>query len=389
MKKVVMIGQENHPIPPFKGAAVEWWMNEVAKRLITFRTYLFSVSDMWLPNKEYRDGVYYQRFNVGRVYKRLFRKITKLDPYPYEKRLAKAMDRLSPDILHVHNAPRLLARITKFTKAKPRIILHMHNEDKTINGIEFDALVGCSKYIVNRYKKELGSDHEFQCIYNGVDLHRYKPYWEVPNRRKTMRDIFGLKDDEFVFLYVGRISPEKGVVELIEAFKRMLKVNGRVKLLIVGEISRGDPRTSERVAYGEKVKSAVHGIRNSVVLTDVISPEKMHHVYPAADVLVAPSLFNEPFSMTTIEGMAVGLPVLVSRRGGLVEYVRDYDNGIFIDNVEDTLEMTDKMMNILGDSGLREKLGKNGVTTARERFSWDQIAKDSEAFYSYLLGSAV
>ena len=74
MKKVVYISNFS-PIPPIKGAAVQTWINEVAKRLMFFEPHTISIDDEFLPLKEYKDGVFHHRIHISRVYERIFQKI--------------------------------------------------------------------------------------------------------------------------------------------------------------------------------------------------------------------------------------------------------------------------------------------------------------------------
>ncbi len=94
----------------------------------------------------------------------------------------------------------------------------MQNETNVNTKLDVDSFVGCSKFIVNSYKNSPLMAKDYLCIYNGVDLEKFKPYWEAHSLRNDLRNRFGIGKDDFVALYVGRVSPEKGVEHFIEFF---------------------------------------------------------------------------------------------------------------------------------------------------------------------------
>ena len=129
MKKIVMVAAPVHPVPPRKGAAVEWWMYQVSRRLTGFEPHIVCISTDDYPDEERRDGIFFHRIRMGRLYKRLFQKITRLDPWSYARRAATLIDRIKPDIVHIHNAPRLIREIREASRwRQARDVLHMHNE---------------------------------------------------------------------------------------------------------------------------------------------------------------------------------------------------------------------------------------------------------------------
>src|SRR5262245_15419131 len=84
---VVLLSQEVHPIPPLKGAAVEQWIDTVAHGLSEVVPHVVSVPHPDLPDSEVVGDVHYHRIRIGTLYRRLFRKITRLDPYSYVDRV--------------------------------------------------------------------------------------------------------------------------------------------------------------------------------------------------------------------------------------------------------------------------------------------------------------
>ncbi len=373
MRKVVMVTGPVHPVPPIKGAAVETWIYEVSKRLMAFEPHIVSISHPFYPEREYRDGIYFHRIRLGRLYRRLFQKMTKLDPLSYERRIMRVIDEVGPDIVHIHNyAPGRL--IEGLRKKGIKTVLHMHNE-REIGRLKVDLFLGCSNYITDFYLKKGTVEGRFEVVYNGVDLERFRPLWEVEDLRRRVRERFDVGEDDFVVLYVGRVSPEKGVEHLLEAASLLDDRDG-IRFFLVGEVSR----EGRRGEYGRRIVERAGRLKGRVVITGVFPPSRIHLLYLLGDAVVIPSNFEEPFGMVALEAMATGLPVIARRKGGLVEYIRHGENGLFIGE-EDLVEGLLGVVRLLREErGLRLRIGEAGRRTV-EGFSWERIATRLEGLY--------
>lgn len=383
-KKILMVAGPFHSNPPLKGAAVETWMYEVSKRIVGFEPHIVSIDHPFYPIREYRDGIFFHRIHFSRLYKRLFQKITRLDPLSYPKRISMIVDEVQPDIVHMHNSIKWFASLVEYIRKKEiKTVLHMTNEIHEIANMKIDALVGCSNFIVDVYKNSLIKAGRHSCIYNGVDLEKFKPYWEVYSSRDNIKKGFEIDKKDFVVLFVGRISPEKGVEHFIKS-ALMFKDRPNVKFIAVGEIRKGDIK-NDRVRYAKEIINIAAPLKDKIIFTGGIPPAKIHQLYLLGDVLILPSNFEEPFSMVAIEAMATGLPVIARKRGGLKEYIVDEVNGFFIDDRTPAVDIAKKVTDLMADKELRDSIGRNGRKTAEERFSWEKITSDVEKFYSQLL----
>lgn len=381
-EKVLMFSGPVHPIPPLKGAAVETWMYEVSKRVLSFEPHIVSIGDPYYRGKEYQDGIYFHRINFSPVYKRLFQKITKLDPLSYPKRILRIIDEVKPDILHIHNTFKWALPVIESLKRQIKIVLHFHNEINVNKEILIDAFVGCSDYIVDIHKNNNKIKARlYKTIYNGVDLKRFRPYWEVLDIRRSLRRRFNIKDRDFVVLFVGRISPEKGVEHFVKTAIQMKNIEN-IKFLVIGEVSK----KGDRHEYAKNIIQQASSFRDKIIFTDVFPPSKMHLIYLIGDVVVLTSNFNEPFGMVAIEGMASGLPVIARQKGGLREFIIDGLNGFFISEDKIIEDLVNLIKNLMEDKNLRERIGAEGRETVENKFSWEVIAENTELFYTQLRG---
>lgn len=184
----------------------------------------------------------------------------------------------------------------------------------------------------------------------GVDTRKFSPGAQAKARAEL-----DLPKDAFIIGYHGRIAYEKNLLTLLRAFRQLPQRNKR--LLIVGD---GVPQLRERLRR----------------FSDVIVTGSTNNVVPwlqAMDVYVQPS-FTETTSLSVLEAMACGLPVVSSKVGFIKYYIIDRQNGIFFENTS-PYELGTKLTDLHKDKALRAKLGANARKTIEKSFQWDQTAQ--------------
>ena len=378
--RVVLLSQEVHPIPPLKGAAVEQWIDAVAARLDGFEPHVVSVPHPDLPDRQVVGGVHYRRIRIGAAYKRLFRKLTRLDPYPYVARVARYACEIEADIIHVHNAPHFVDPLMRAAPAA-RMLLHMHNEKDPIPPSRVDLFAGCSAYIVDWFRRRQLRAGDFTVLPNGVDPARFAPSGETAVREARAR--FGLPPGRTIILYVGRISPEKGPDLLVAAFRRLDPRN--YHLVLAGEWPRADPRRSERAAFAQRLKEQLAGLPVTVI--DGVAPAEMPGIYRLGDMVVIPSRFEEPFSMVAIEAMACGVPVLALRKGGMAEYLQDGENAIVLPSDSDAASIAEAIEAARLGRDTCDRIAQTARRFVQGRFAWEIVVEATERAYRSVLGA--
>ena len=193
-------------------------------------------------------------------------------------------------------------------------------------------------------------------IPHGVDTTRFQP---VPSAdREVLRR--GLAwDGRLVVLFLGRISREKGVMELLEAWSRHPRPEAM--LVFVGPDMPG-----HSLDAGPAARSFVaeHGLASDVFFAGAM-PDPVP-VLQASDVLVQPSHY-EAFPVTVIEAMACGLPVVASWVGGLRDYLIDGENAL-VCPPGDVVALAARLDAILADARLRARLARAGQAVVADRF---------------------
>lgn len=183
-------------------------------------------------------------------------------------------------------------------------------------------------------------------IHHGVDLERFRPQ---PVTRSSAA------------LFVGRLSPDKGVEMAIRVARR-----AGVELLIAAKMREA----AEREYFGEFVQPLLgHGVEyvGEVTRKDLVP------LMSSARCLLNPIHWNEPFGLVVIEALACGLPVVTTPRGAMVELVEDGRTG-FIRSTVDDLASAVRNITAIERSECRAE--------ANRRFSMDRVAADHERLYA-------
>ncbi len=213
----------------------------------------------------------------------------------------------------------------------------------------------------------------------GVDVGHFYPI--APDEAKQF---IGLKPEDRMALFVGRIEPLKGVDTLIRAMSCIRSVDAArpVHLAIIGGEPDASPREmSAEMARLQKLCDDLC-MGGMVVFLGKRGQDTLPYYYSAAEVLVMPSLY-ESFGMVALEAMACGTPVIASQVGGLAYLVRDGETGFTIpDNDPDAL--CEKLTLLLGNPDLRSTMGLRAVTHAQD-YAWERIAAQIVDVYRELM----
>jgi glycosyltransferase involved in cell wall biosynthesis len=196
-------------------------------------------------------------------------------------------------------------------------------------------------------------------IYGGADPRRFSPEPREPRAG---------------VLFVGRITPHKGIERLLEALPP------RASLTIVG--TDGHDRGPPEAGYPELLRRMAAG--RDVSFRWGVDDTELARLYRRATVLAMPSVHitcygrpvpvSELLGLAALEAMASGTPVVASRIGGLPEIIRDGDTGFLVEP-GDVDALRDRLAAVLGDPALARGLGGEARAHVREHFTWDACAR--------------
>jgi glycosyltransferase involved in cell wall biosynthesis len=223
----------------------------------------------------------------------------------------------------------------------------------------FDVVVSNSFWVEERLKAE-GIDSN-TVVWNGVPLKPSRPpLTSLPT-----------------VVYAGQLAPSKGVDVLLNAFARVKKQIPQAQLLIAG---KGNEREYLLSLTNEL------GLDESVKFLGHLSRNQMEEHFSCAWVQVVPSRWAEPFGIVATEAMMRGTAVIASSSGGLGEIVLDRKTGFSVPPGE-VEPLADRLMQVLNNRDLAEKMGKEGRNRAQMYFSETAFVERFTEIYKNLLQS--
>jgi glycosyltransferase involved in cell wall biosynthesis len=227
-----------------------------------------------------------------------------------------------------------------------------------------DALLIGSRSFAGEVTARLGTPPErWTIVPGGVDTERFRP--RAPSRRAPP-----------VLLYHGRIDARKGALDLVEAVAT-LAAERPVRLLMSGIGPDRDTVTA-------RVREL--GLERVVELTGYVAYDDVPAVYRRGDVFVSPT-YAEGFSNTILEAMASGLPVVSTRTVGVVDCLRDGENGLLV-TPGDIGALTAALRRLLDEDALRSRLAETALREVRARYSWPAVAARIIGVYERILAHA-
>lgn len=220
---------------------------------------------------------------------------------------------------------------------------------------KFDCIISPSSFVGNKIKEELPGIKRIEAIHNYIDLNQY-------SNCETQ--------DEGYALYSGRISEEKGIINLVKAFQSIQ--NGVLYIA-------GDGPEKQKIEKFIKENNLEHRIK----LLGYLNSETMKKTLASSKFLVLPSIWYENCPFSIIEALAIGKPVVASNIGGIPELIEDGTNGYLYqyDNIEKLKEALNKMF----ETNEYFELSKNAKESAKLKFSKDKYYKELIKIYEEVL----
>lgn len=304
----------------------------------------------------------------------------------FYRQVAKDLQAQQCDVIHMNIVFQFVPLIRAYNP-QAKIVLHIHSDflplfdpvmvEHCLKSV--DLVIGCSDYLTNQVRKYLPHVNS-QTIYNGADIRHFT----VANDQNKANQ----KEPKQI-LYVGRISPEKGVHVLIDAFNKVVSRYPQVQLKLVGSenavvpwytLDREDPQIQNLLPYYQgSYRSHLQDRLTSTAASSVFFLGKVPHFelleyYQQADIFVFPSVWNEAFGMPIVEAMSMRLPVIATRGGAFPELVEDEKTGLLVER-ENADALAEAILRLLVDDNLRIAMGEAGKHRAFEQFAWDHQAE--------------
>ena len=238
--------------------------------------------------------------------------------------------------------------------------------------MEKDGLTSCDAVIAvsEDMKRDIRSCYDIPedritVIHNGVDPNTF----HRRDGHETMAK-FGIQSP--FILFVGRLTRQKGVFDLVKAMDGDPK--GVTHALLTGK-----PDTPEIV---DEMRTALKGRTNILWVNAMVNEAELVDLYSEAEVFVCPSTY-EPFGIINLEAMACETAVVASRVGGIKEVVVDGETGFLVPPGRPEV-LSERLSKLLSDRELATRMGRAGRVRVLHEFTWDRIAEKTVALYRSL-----
>ncbi|HEY1801925.1 MAG TPA: glycosyltransferase family 1 protein [Terriglobales bacterium] len=266
-----------------------------------------------------------------------------------------------PYVMTVHDVLEHLYRARDRSGAKR--LMHFHLTRRVLNNAS--RIFAVSSFTKIEIEKLFSvPNSQIQVIYNAID-ERFLHGHATESDRQLIAERYQVNYP--FLLYAGKISPQKNVVRIIEAFSALKTELAKaeqypdLKLIIIGDELSKHPDLRRTV-----IRS---GVQNDVRFLGFVPIDTLRIFYDAAKVFIFPSLY-EGFGLPPLEAMAHGTPVLTSNTSSLPEVV---GNAAVLVNPENVFEMRRALQRVLLDQNLRAKLKERGYEQV-QKFSWEASA---------------
>ncbi len=304
--------------------------------------------------------------------------------YPY---WWKPVREFKPDIIHIDEEPWSLSALQfAFSGKRSGAKVLFYSKQNILKRLPFPFSVfgrtvfrvsSCAVALTEEVGQVLCEKSYTKPVFivpHGVELKHFHPRDVV-----TLKEKLGL--NSLVVGYIGRLTKEKGVIDLVQSLSILSRKDVNFQSLIVGN-----------GPYKEKVKWTLDdlGLNGPVKIISAVPHNEISKYYNSIDILVVPShttkRWKEQLGRVLIEAMACGVPVIGSSSGEIPNVIRKTGGGLIFQE-GDTEDLAAKICELLKDERKRKELGQRGRKKVVELYSYEVVAKQFYEIYKRLLES--
>ncbi|MDC0759799.1 glycosyltransferase family 4 protein [Brevibacillus sp. AG] len=364
---IAIISPGPFSVPPVKGSSVEHDIDEVTKMIEPMHNVkIYTRQCATYPTSSVEEN-------------RQFIRVPYKGPKPYLRRIINHIKKNKPDVILVENRPIYVLTLKRhFPKIPVFVNMHSHvygsqpiiSKENMRRAVRLaTGFITNSEFLRQHFIRTCKIPaNKIHAVHLGVDV---TPYQVAKIAVKKMRQELGLKPDDRVLFYAGRLMRGKGVHVLIKAFRQVSKQDPKAKLVIVGGTGYGSNRLNP---YVRELKRLAKPLGKKVRFVNFVPSAKMPLYYQIGDVVATPSVWKEAFCRVNLEAMASGKPVISTPRGGIREVVAHEKSG-FIIPPKDWEKGLPAVWELLWSSpAVRNEMGKQALQRAKF-FSWYATAQ--------------
>lgn len=352
---IITPGVNNLPVPAVSGGAVETLITSFIRQNELVGNHFITVYASWSMEAESSSRLFKKAkfifvrtdtafYKISKFIRYIIRRIFKIHiPNAFVANIK--IKKSDYDAVVIENRP----DYGEYFQSVGNLYLHLHNDLKISkeSSNAFKKIITVSNFITEIVKKNHPKAHVVT-LYNGIDAKKFINV-TFSKYADTFREKFDINDNSFVILYTGRITPQKGVKELIEAYKR-LRHDSKLILVIAGSSVFGKTKIDD---YRKSLVSLAKTSSNKVVFTGYIPHEVLPEVYALSNLIVIPSVWDDPSPLTVYESLATGKQLIVTDSGGIPEIVYK-SNAIMVNRGSKLIEQLSSCMQKAIDSNIND-----------------------------------
>lgn len=328
-KRIAIIAPSHLPIPNVKGGAIETLTTALLDENESQNKYIFDIYSVYdekavikSTKYKYSNFKFYRRSLTGFILDLIVRIVFRLSKRSiflsnsFIKFVRRNLAKDKYDYILIEGN---FLQAIKLKDLNIPIIYHLHTDILNENEFWTSKVVNaCSKILVissflkKRIEKVVGRQDKILIFKNGIDTHLFKYDSSV---NQNLREKLKIPNNNKIMIYCGRLTPIKGVMEALKAFKKAKQEN--LTFLIVGGSNFAD---SNKSSYEVQLHEYATNHNLNVIFTGYIPLHELPKYYSIADFSICPSICNEAAGLVIIEAMSCGLPVIATNIGGIPEY---------------------------------------------------------------------
>ena len=217
---------------------------------------------------------------------------------------------------------------------------------------------------------------------SGVNLDKYCMHLKKTSTRKSIRERFCVDDNGIVLAFVGRISKEKGIHELVESFVNLSKRYANLYLLLIGKYDD----IGEYDTINDGIDNDTKNILNNNARLNITGwVEDVENYLAASDIVVHPS-YREGFSNALLQAGSMGLPSVTTNVSGCIDVIKDGETGLVV-SPKDSVALEKALEVLILDKDKRVELGLNAYHHVAANFASNIIWEETARFYTDMLKS--
>lgn len=398
--RVAVLSGLNYPVPPIRGGGpqivlyntclnitdpeIDWTIladwDEGLKEVDFDRKRILAIKTKWI------DRILLAIINLlpYRIRKKIFSEVGDQDRLVLNLKIVRKLLFRKADVIICHESFSL-AYLVHLVFPHKRIITYVHNSKLHL---DFDdeiwhryvkastgGMILISRTAIQDVRERFHLlPKEIFVIYNGIDIHKFNTHQKDKYRLET-REKLHFSQQDFVFLYCGRITPQKNIDQILHAFLKLNQERTNIRLVIIGSAARdlyGD------LAYEQSLHDMVPlHLRERVFFTGFVPQEMLPELYSVIDCgVLATKTKLEGLPLFLLECGACGIPVIATEVGAIPEVLHPASEGYLLRSDYSLEEMVSAMREMVNQRDYWSGRSKDIESYIQQNFSWQRVADD-------------